>query len=163
MLYKKQLMEFTVFLILLTVSFSLMTNKAYSAGTLSISASLSKESYNAGEYIRINGVVKDEFNNPVSGASISIQVDGPSSVAHLALVYSNQDGTFIHEFTLPPNAEAGTYVIHLTASKQGYSDATTQISCLVVSEFNGLAAAFLSLTLLLVLTTIFKRKNKNIF
>ncbi len=160
MFYRKQLMKTVIFLILLTALFSLTIPKSHSAGALSISASLSKESYNVGEYIRINGVIKDEFNNPISGVSISIQVDGPSGVAHLALVYSNQDGTFTHEFMLPSNAEAGTYVIHLTASKQGYSDATTQISCLVVSEFNGLTAALFSLTLLLVLTIVFKRKTK---
>jgi len=158
MLCEKRFLKLAVFIVLLTVSLTI--NQAYSAGTLSISANVSKESYNAGEYVKIDGVIKDELGNPVSSASISIQVNKPSGeILHLGLVYSNQDGTFTHEFRIPSDAEAGTYIIHLTASKQGYSDATTQISCIIVSEFNGLIAIFISLIILLVLTTIFKRNR----
>lgn len=158
MLCEKRFLKLAVFIALLTVSLTI--NQAYSAGTLSISANVSKESYNAGEYVKIDGVIKDELGNPVSSASISIQVNKPSGeILHLGLAYSNQDGTFTHEFRIPSDAEAGTYIIHLTASKQGYSDATTQISCIIVSEFNGLIAIFISLIILLVLTTIFKRNR----
>jgi uncharacterized membrane protein len=162
MVYGKQLFKQIAFLALVLLTILLIVNKAYSAETLFISASLSKESYNAGESIKIDGIVKDGLGNPVSGASISIQVDGPSGVIHLALVYSAQDGTFTHEFKIPQNADAGTYIIHLTASKQGYSDATTQISCLVVAEFNGLIVTFLSLTVALILVTAFKKRNKKL-
>ncbi|MBS7655126.1 hypothetical protein KEJ50_01270 [Candidatus Bathyarchaeota archaeon] len=161
MLCKETLFKAHIFLALALLTISSTINQAYSAEALSISANVSEESYNAGEYVRINGIIKDEFNNPVSSASISIQVNKPSGeILHLGLAYSNQDGTFTHEFRVPSDAEEGTYVIHLTASKQGYSDATTQISCIVVSEFNGVIAIFLSLTVLLALTTIFKKKSK---
>jgi hypothetical protein len=160
MLSKKQSLKITVFLILASLAISLTINQAYSIGALSISANVSKESYNTGENVIINGVVKDEFGNSVSSALISIQVNKPSGeILHLGLVYSSQDGAFTHEFRVPSDAEAGIYIIHLTASKQGYSDATTQISCIIISEFNGLIAIFLSLAILLALTTILKKKK----
>lgn len=120
-------------------------------GGLSISAHVTKETYDAGELVRIEGSVTDEAGNPVANALISIQVDNPSGdIFHVGAVFSNGEGAFSHEFRIPYDAEAGTYVIHLTASKQGYSDSSAQISCVVVAEFEGVFAAFLALTILLL-------------
>ncbi|MEM3732552.1 MAG: carboxypeptidase-like regulatory domain-containing protein [Candidatus Bathyarchaeia archaeon] len=159
--YKKCFIKFMFFTALALLTFLLSINQAYSTNTLLISANVSKESYSIGEYVRIDGVVKDDFGAPVPGVSISIQVNKPSGeILHLGLIYSNQNGAFTHEFKVPSNAEAGTYIIYLTASKQGYSDATTQISCLVVPEFNALTVTFLSITLVLILNKRFKKKKE---
>lgn len=134
----------------------------YSAGNgeLSISARVTKETYDAGELVRIDGSVTDEAGNPVANALISIQVDDPSGdILHLGAAFSNGEGAFSHEFRIPYDAEAGTYAIHLTASKQGYSDSSTQISCLVVAEFEGLLAAFLALTILLLFLSAARKRG----
>lgn len=129
-------------------------------GGLSISARATKETYDAGELVRIEGSVTDEAGNPVANALISIQVDKPSGdLLHVGAEFSNGEGAFSHEFRIPYDAEAGTYAIHLTASKQGYLDSSAQISFVVVAEFEGLLAASLALTILLLFLGVARRRG----
>ncbi|MEM2226593.1 MAG: MG2 domain-containing protein [Candidatus Bathyarchaeia archaeon] len=98
-------------------------------GVLMVSVGTDKQSYAQGEAVEIRGFVKDSFGNLVEGVRISIQVDGPSGGAvQTDLASTDSIGSFRSGFTLPKDAQSGTYTVYVTASKEGYMDGRGQAS-----------------------------------
>lgn len=96
---------------------------------LMVSVGTNKQSYAQGDAVEIRGVVRDPFGNLVEGARVSIQVDGPSGGAvKTDLVPTDSTGSFSSGFTLPKDAQSGTYTVYVTASKEGYRDGRGQTS-----------------------------------
>jgi hypothetical protein len=94
---------------------------------LSISVSADKPQYSPGESVSIFGTVKDNQGNPISGATVSIQVNDPSSNAiHIQLVFSDSSGAFVDSLTLPADAAQGNYTVYASATKAGYSNGLSQ-------------------------------------
>lgn len=121
--------------LLILLSIALAAIPTAEGAKLSLTASMSKPSYGAGEAIKISGVLRDEAGNPVRDAAISIQVDsGSMRPVSLALVYTDGEGRFEYEFRMPTGSEAGPYRAFLTASKPGYEDASAQLGFTFVPE-----------------------------
>jgi len=83
-------------LVLLVMALQLLfLNSSNAAGQLSVIVSTDKQSYGPGELITIDGMVKDETNQAVAFASVSIQVNDPGgNPIHLTSVLSGVDGYF---------------------------------------------------------------------
>jgi hypothetical protein len=89
--------------------------------TLSITVSTDKPQYAPGESVSIFGAVRDNQNNPVSSAAVSIQVNDPSNNAiHVQLVLSDQSGAYVDSLSLPTNSAQGTYTVYASAKKAEY-------------------------------------------
>ena len=101
-----------LFLSIITLSFAYDASRIYGyiGGKLVVSTSINMEYDETGNtLITIAGRVIDESNKTVPKASMSIQVADPlGSTAHIALVYSKSDGTFLNEFIMK-----GDYLPHI--------------------------------------------------
>jgi hypothetical protein len=116
-------------------------------GALMASVETDKQNYARGEVVNIRGFIRDSSGNSVEGASVSIQVDGPSGgTIRTDLVSTDSIGSFISGFTLPNDAPFGTYTIYVTASKEGYRDGRGQAS-FSVGESQAPAIAIVALYL----------------
>lgn len=72
--------------------------------------------------VMITGRVTDKFNNPVPGATVSLQlVDASKASLHTSLVQSKADGGYSENVTIT-KPMSGNYTLYLTASKTGYDD-----------------------------------------
>jgi hypothetical protein len=115
----------------ITLNFAYDASRAYGyiGGGLVVTTSINIEYDETGNsLIIIAGRVIDESNKTVPKASMSIQVADPlGSTAHIALVYSKSDGTFLNEFILKGDYLPGNYTIYLTATKVGYNDANLEL------------------------------------
>ncbi|MCW4031915.1 MAG: carboxypeptidase-like regulatory domain-containing protein [Candidatus Bathyarchaeota archaeon] len=120
-----------LFLPFVTLDFAYDTSRTYGyiGGGLVVTTSMNIEYDEAGNaLITIAGRVIDESNKTVPKASMSIQVADPlGSTAHIALVYSKSDGTFLNEFVMKGDYLPGNYTIYLTATKVGYIDANLEL------------------------------------
>jgi hypothetical protein len=88
---------------------------AYSQGSISLTVSTDKAQYFQGDAVTISGKVLDSQNNPVADASVSIQVSDPP--AYSKLVFSDNSGTYVDSFTIPPTLSPGQVTVYATASK----------------------------------------------
>jgi hypothetical protein len=120
-----------LFLPLITLNFAYDASRTYGyiGGGLVVTTSINIEYDETGDaLITIAGRVIDESNKTVPKASMSIQVADPlGSTAHIALVYSKSDGTFLNEFIMKGDFLPGNYTIYLTATKVGYNDANLEL------------------------------------
>jgi len=122
---------FLLFLPFITLDFAYDASRTYGyiGGGLVVTTSINIEYDETGNaLITIAGRVIDESNKTVPKASMSIQVADPlGSTAHIALVYSKSDGTFLNEFIMKGDYLPGNYTIYLTATKVGYNDANLEL------------------------------------
>lgn len=103
--------------------------------TLSITVSRDKPQYSPGESVSIIGAVRDNQNNPISGAAVSIQVNDPGNNAiHVRLVFSDQSGAYADSMSLPTDAAQGQYTIYASVSKAGYSNGLNQAKFSVLTQ-----------------------------
>jgi len=120
-----------LFLPFVTLDFAYDISRTYGyiGGGLVVTTSINIEYDETGNaLITIAGRVIDESNKTVPKASMSIQVADPlGSTAHIALVYSKSDGTFLNEFIMKGDYLPGNYTIYLTATKVGYIDANLEL------------------------------------
>ena len=137
------------------------TKPANGAGQLTVTLSTDKQSYEAGQLITITGQVLDANLQAVALASLSVQVNDPDSkTIHIASIISSVDGSFTDQFTIPVGSSNGSYTVFATASKTGYTDASTQIAYAVVPEFSTSYMAWLVfLPILLAILVTRKRKD----
>jgi len=103
---------------LLLVSLLLAVPLVFSQGSLTITVSTDKPQYLQGGTVNISGKVLDSQNNPVAGATVSIQVGDPPM--HIDLVYSDNSGAYLDSFVLP-SAAPGSYTVYASVGKAGYS------------------------------------------
>lgn len=95
--------------------------------SLSVTVSTNQTQYSPAQSVLISGTVRDNLNNPVLGAGVSIQVNGPSGkLVHVLLVYTNEAGSYSDSFILPADSAAGQYTVYVSASKSGYSNGQNQ-------------------------------------
>ena len=87
---------------------------------LQLSLNTDKSNYLPGETATISGNIADK-NGPLSGASISIDINGK-----IANLVSRADGSYKLEFPLPANPTIFTYQVTATVSYSGYQDVTKQ-------------------------------------
>jgi len=95
---------------------------AYSIGNLSVTAATNKQQYSPGDGVSVSGKVQDDQSNPVSGATVSIEVDDPKGPIYAQSVSSDPSGAYSLSFTLAPSSASGQYTIYVTASKAGYNN-----------------------------------------
>jgi hypothetical protein len=102
---------------------------------LSISVSTEKPQYSPGDSVSIFGTVKDNQGNPISGATVSIQVNDPNSnTIHIQLVFSDSSGAFVDSLTLPTDAARGQYTVYASATKAGYSNGLSQTQFSILAQ-----------------------------
>jgi len=83
----------------------------------------------------ISGRVLDSHNNPVQGATVSLQVNNPQNQPLLVqLEYPDQTGYYADSLILPPSSSAGTYTVFVSASKPGYNNAQAQTTFTVLAQ-----------------------------
>ena len=108
---------------LLFLSLLSMIQESKGLEELNITLTVDKSHTDLGELVTVSGRIVDAKGG-VPEAEVSIQVDGPKGgTVHIAFLYSNSTGSFSDSFRLPKDAIAGDYIIHVTASKQGYQEA----------------------------------------
>lgn len=114
--------------------------------SLKIRFSTDKLSYNPGEQVTLEGIVTDQSQNSIVGASVSIQVDDPSgSAIHIYQTTTDAQGFFNDTFTLPSEASNGIYTVFVSVTYQGYYGA--EHSTFTVGESNVPAVSILSLNI----------------
>jgi len=102
---------------------------------LHITLTIDKSHTELGELITISGRIIDTKGDGVLAAEVSIQVDGPKGgTVHIAFLYSDSNGSFTDSFRLLKGAIEGDYIIHVTASKQGYQEAHRSFSFYIGEE-----------------------------
>ena len=145
---------------LLIILLPFLVTPSNAAGTLFVSVSADKQSYGPGEMITINGRVSDESQQGVAFADVSIQVNDPNgNPIHMSSKFSGANGTFTDQFTVSSASIDGGYTIFATASKPGYSDASSQTAYTVIPEFPIVNTIWLIL-LPILLATLLTRKRK---
>lgn len=122
---KLHLLAYTlVFLSLLS-----MLQASNGLGELHITLTIDKSHTELGDLITISGRIIDAKGDGVLEAEVSIQVNGPKGgTVHIAFLYSDSNGSFTDSFQLLKGAIVGDYIIHVTASKQGYQEAYRNFS-----------------------------------
>jgi uncharacterized membrane protein len=87
-------------------------------------ASFNPTQTDLGVSVAITGRVFNFYNQSISNAVISIQVNNPQgSSIHVAIAYTGATGTFQDVFLLAPTAPGGNYTAYLVADKPGYDTA----------------------------------------
>jgi hypothetical protein len=110
--------------LLLLVSLLLAVPLVFSQGSLKVTVSTDRTQYLQGGTVNISGKVLDSQNNPVAGATVSIQVGDPPM--HIDLVYSDNSGAYLDSFILPTSAAPGPYTVYASVGKAGYSSSQGQ-------------------------------------
>jgi hypothetical protein len=103
------------------------TSTTISAGTsLVISVSTDQDRYQQNAVVSLRGQVTDGTGGAVNDASVALQVDGPNG-AEIASTKLTTDTSGAFSFMIPVNAtnNAGAYTIFASATKSGYTSATT--------------------------------------
>jgi uncharacterized membrane protein len=87
-------------------------------------ASFNPTQTDLGVSVAIKGRVFNFYNQSISNAVISIQVNNPQgSSIHVAIAYTGATGTYLDNFLLASNAPGGNYTVYLVADKPGYDTA----------------------------------------
>jgi len=110
-----------------TVTLNQTTISTRESFVLDVSLSTDQLQYEPNATVNIQGYVTDEEGEAIVGATVAVQVDGPTG-AEIMFTNSLQTdaaGVFRVSFSLPSNATTGTYTTFASASKSGYVSATT--------------------------------------
>ncbi len=107
---------------------------AYSIGNLSVTAATNKQQYSPGDVVSVSGKVQDDQSNPVSGATVSIEVDDTKGPIYAQSVSSDPSGAYSLSFTLAPTSASGQYTIYVTANKAGYNNGQAQTKFTVAGQ-----------------------------
>jgi hypothetical protein len=99
---------------------------------LTVTVSTDQPQYLQGGTVNISGKVLDSQNNPVAGATVSIQVGDPP--IHVDLVYSDNSGAYIDSFILPTSAAPGSYTVYASVGKAGYSSSQAQTQFTILQQ-----------------------------
>jgi hypothetical protein len=118
--------------LLLLVSLLLAVPLVSSQGSLTVTVSTDRPQYPQGGTVNISGKVLDSQNNPVAGATVSIQVGDPPM--HIDLVYSDNSGAYQDSFILPTSAAPGSYKVYASVGKAGYSSSQGQTQFTILSQ-----------------------------
>jgi hypothetical protein len=118
--------------LLLLVSLLLAVPLVFSQGSLTVTVSTDRPQYLQGGTVNISGKVLDSQNNPVAGATVSIQVGDPPM--HIDLVYSDNSGAYLDSFILPTSAAPGPYTVYASVGKAGYSSSQGQTQFTILPQ-----------------------------
>jgi hypothetical protein len=101
--------------------------------TLSMTVNTDQSQYNPNMTVTVQGHVRDSTGNEVTGATIAIQVDAPNGaeIFYVNNILTDTAGFFQTQLTLPNNAPTGTFTLFSSATKTGYSGATTRSTFVV--------------------------------
>jgi hypothetical protein len=111
-------------------------------------ATLNPTQVEQGVSVVITGRVFDETGASIPNAIISVQVSNPESTTiHLAVAYSNQDGSFEDSFIISSNSMGGNYTTYLVADKPGYQSARVTLTFAYSSPDFSLESSARSLSL----------------
>jgi hypothetical protein len=86
--------------------------------SLNINGGIDKPEYNEGEVITLNVSVKDDLQNPVSGAFVSYKVKKAGADVNVGVAQDQENGNYFDQFGAP--YIPGNYSIEINASKIGY-------------------------------------------
>ena len=103
------------------------------AGTsLAIALSTDEHHYEANATVNLQGHVTDDTGSAVADASVALQVDGPTGaeIAYLTDLRTNAAGLFYASVDLSA-ATSGTYTVFATATKAGFTGATTHTTFVI--------------------------------
>ena len=131
--------EFTTQVALQVTGSSTTTTSVSGTMTVPVGPSLSlgigtgQSHYQPNATVTIQGHVTDTTGSAVADATISVQVDAPTGTE---VFFTNREqtdtvGVFNIQFKLSANAALGTYMVFTSASKVGYSNATTRTTFVV--------------------------------
>jgi hypothetical protein len=120
--------------LLLVVSLLLAVPLVFSQGSLTVTVSTDQPHYLQGGTVNISGKVLDSQNNPVAGATVSIQVGDPPM--HIDLVYSDNSGAYLDAFILPTSAAPGSYTVYASVGRAGYSSSQGQTQFTILPRTN---------------------------
>jgi hypothetical protein len=103
------------------------------SATLSMSVNTDQSQYGPNATVTVQGHIRDNTGDAVADATIAIQVDGPTGaeVFFTNNVQTDGAGFFQTQLTLPSNAPTGTFTVFSSATKTGYSSATTRTTFVV--------------------------------
>jgi hypothetical protein len=118
--------------LLVLVCLLLAVPLVFSQASMTITVSTDKPQYLQGETVNISGKVLDSQNNPVAGATVSIQVGDPPM--HINLVYSDNSGAFLDSFILPTSAAPGSYTVYASVGKAGYASSQAQTQFIILTQ-----------------------------
>lgn len=118
--------------LLLLVSLLLAVPLVFSQGSLTVTVSTDRPQYLQGGTVNISGKVLDSQNNPVAGATVSIQVGDPPM--HIDLVYSDNSGAYLDSFILPTSAAPGPFTVYASVGKAGYSSSQGQTQFTILQQ-----------------------------
>jgi hypothetical protein len=111
-------------------------------------ATLNPTQTDQGVSVVITGRVFEATGASVPNAIISVQVSNPQSTTiHLAVAYSNQDGSFQDSFIIGSNYIGGNYTTYLVADKPGYESARVTLTFAYASPDFSLEPSTRSLSL----------------
>jgi hypothetical protein len=122
-----RIQDANVSLEIVSPSVTTSTSTTISAGTsLVISVSTDQDQYKQNAAVSLRGQVTDGTGGAVNDASVALQVDGPNG-AEIASAKLTTDTSGAFSFRIPVNAtnKAGAYTIFASATKSGYTSATT--------------------------------------
>ena len=92
-----------------------------------VTVSTNKSQYFPSEMVMVLGKVTDSQNNPLLGVGVSIQINDPTgAMVNIQLTYSDSNGAYSDQFTLPPNSAQGQYTVFVTATKAGFNPSQVQ-------------------------------------
>ncbi len=117
-----------------TITTSVSGTMTVTAGTsLSISVSTDQSLYQPNATVNIQGHVTDSTGSAAAGAAISVQVDAPTGteVFFTSNAQTDAAGVFNIRVELSADAVLGAYAVFASASKAGYSSATTRTTFVV--------------------------------
>lgn len=117
-----------------TITTNISGTMTAAAGTsLSISVSTDQSLYQPNATVNIQGHVTDSTGSAVAGAAISVQVDAPTGteVFFTSSAQTDTAGVFNIRVKLSADAVLGAYAVFASASKAGYSSATTRTTFVV--------------------------------
>lgn len=99
---------------------------------LDVSLSTDQPHYEPNATVNLQGRVTDDAGSAVADASVSLQVDGPTG-AEIDFLSLKTDPAGVFSFKLPANAttRSGTYTAFASATKSGYTSATTHTTFVV--------------------------------
>jgi hypothetical protein len=109
------------------------TTSTSPSATLSMTVSTDQSRYNPNTNVTVQGHVRDNTGDAVADATIAIQVDSPTGadVFFTNNVQTDAAGFFETQLTLAPNTATGTFTVFSSATKTGYSSATTRTTFVV--------------------------------
>jgi len=98
-----------------------------SGASFTVDVAADRPTYKQGDKVALSGTVKYLEDLPVHGGTVSIQVLSPSgTTVHVTSTITDISGGYSDNFTLPKQAEVGTYNVYVTVSLPGYQESQGQ-------------------------------------